>query len=335
LLFAALGVLGAQGLPPRAPNPPQGDDVGSYLENLRGPAARRMELDALFRSANASVSAGRYSDAEGEFRSLMEQEQDTRGVEGVARVYFAQNRKDAALEFLQAELAHSPTRPGILFAFVRTAVKANEYDLALAALAKALDSLADSRPRADVYSRMGEVYRLKADLDSAIAAFRKARELLPQDRKIAIALAQVFDAAGREAEAAENYRAVLGVDPRDGVALLRRASVLSTEGGDLDVAAACAQLANKLSPADPVVSDTLGWTYLKQGLSERAIPLYKELVAKSLEVSTYHYRLAMALLQAGDRAGGARELETALKCNPPDDEKERIQALVATGGVRK
>ena len=63
--------------------------------------------------------------------------------------------------------------------------------------------------------------------------------------------------------------------------------MLSTGGGDLDVAAACAKFANKLLPADPVVSDTLGWIYLKQGLSEKAIPLYKELVAKSLEVSTY------------------------------------------------
>lgn len=334
-LFAALGLLGAQGFPPSVPNSPQRDEVSAFLSGLREPAERRIALDAVFQSANASLSAGHYTEAEGAFRSLMTQEQDIRGVEGVASVYLAENRRNEALEFLQAELAHSRSRPGILFAFVRTAVKENEYALALAALAKALDGLADPRRRADVYSRMGEVHRLNGDLDSAIAAFRKASELLPQDRKVAIALAQVFDAAGREAEASEAYHAVLGVDPRDSAALLQHALVLSNEGGNLDVAAACARLANKLMPTDPIVSDTLGWIYLKQGLSERAIPLYKELVGKSFEVSTYHYHLAMALLQTGDRAGGVGELEAALKRNPPADEKERIQALIATGGVRK
>jgi tetratricopeptide (TPR) repeat protein len=336
-LFAALGLLGAQQLTSSAADAPQGDDVAAFLENLRGPAGRRVELDALFLSANASLSGGRYSEAEETFRSLMTKEQlDARGLEGVARVYLAQDRKYEALEFLQAEVAHNPTRQDILFAFVRTAVKVNEYDLALATLAKALDGLADVRRRGDVYTRMGEVYRLKADLGSSIAAFRKAKALLPDNRIVAIELAQVLDVYGQEAEAVETYRAVLGVDPQDGAALLQRAWALSTgRNGSLDVATVCAQLARELLPGDPKGSDTLGWIYLKNGMPERAIPLYKELLTQAFEVSTYHYHLAMALLQTGDTAGGASELQAALKFNPPDDEKEHIQTLIAIGAVRK
>jgi tetratricopeptide (TPR) repeat protein len=335
-LFATLGILGAQKLPPSAPQPPQEDDVAAYLESLRGPAVQRMNLNALFLSGNASLSGERYSEAEETFRSLMAQEQlDTRGLEGVARVYLAQNRKDEALKFLQAEVAKRPARQDILFVFVRTAVKVNEYDLALVGLAKALERLSDARQRGDLYSRIGEIYRLKSDLGSSIAAFRKAKELLAEDPNAAIELAQVLEASGQEAEAVETYRSVLGVDPHDGSALLHRASLLSATNGDLDVAMSCAELARKLLPEDPGVSDTLGWIYLEEGMPKSAVPLYEELVTKSPEVSTYHYHLAMALLQAGDTAGEVSELQIALKGNPTDDEKERIQMMIAAGGVRK
>jgi predicted Zn-dependent protease len=101
-------------------------------------------------------------------------------------------------------------------------------------------------------------------------------------------------------EAVETYRTVLGVGPRNGAALLQHASVLSAGNGDLEVAALCAELARKLSPENPRVTDTLGGIYLKQNKPKKAIPLYEELLTRAPETSTYHYHLAMALVQIGD-----------------------------------
>ena len=70
-------------------------------------------------------------------------------------------------------------------------------------------------------------------------------------------------------------------------------------------------------------------------MGKSAIPLYSELVAKMPDVATYHYRFAMTLWQTGDTAGGIHEFQTALKLNPSDQEKVRIQQMLATGGVRK
>lgn len=322
-LFATLAILTAQ----------QQDDVAAYLDNLRAPSIRRMNLDALFQSGNASLFEGRYSEAEEIFRNLNMQEQDSRGLEGVARVYLAQNRNVEALTVLQSEVARNPARLDILFAFVRIAVQENAYDLALSALASALEGPWDARRRGELYFRMGELYRQKSDPGASVASFRKAKELLPEDTNAKIQLAQALAASGQDVEASQTYRAVLGVDPHDGPALTQRASLLSTSG-NLDVAAECAELARKMSPDDPSLSDILGWIYIKKGMSKLAIPIYVALVDKAPLVSTYHYHFAMALGQTGDMAASQNELQAALKCNPSDDEREQIETM-ASRGLRK
>jgi len=121
---------------------------------------------------------------------------------------------------------------------------------------------------------------------------------------------------------------VLGVDPLDGDALLHRASGLSQQNRDLDVAVACAELAKKLLPDRPEASDTLGWLYLKRASLKWRSRLYRGLVNGAPQASTHHYHLAMALIQGGDSEGAMAELQSALKCTPPAGESERIQALM-------
>src|SRR4051794_24601420 len=89
--FAILGLLFAQ---PQERKTNLGDDVAAYLADLRGPGVRRMNMDILYRSANASLASGQYAEAEAIFRNLTQQESpDSRGVEGVARVYLAQTER--------------------------------------------------------------------------------------------------------------------------------------------------------------------------------------------------------------------------------------------------
>jgi cytochrome c-type biogenesis protein CcmH/NrfG len=165
--------------------------------------------------------------------------------------------------------------------------------------------------------------------DSAIAALRNARELLPKDSGVLIKLARVLQLSGQEAEATGIYREVLGVDPGNGIALLNHAMQLSAANGDLDVAEACAELASRLLPESPEASDTLGWIYVKRGLTEPAVGLLKQVVSEAPFVSTYHFHLAMALFQARDIPGVKSELQSALNCNPADDERESIERMIA------
>ncbi|HKE21854.1 MAG TPA: hypothetical protein VKB88_05645 [Bryobacteraceae bacterium] len=129
-------------------------------------------------------------------------------------------------------------------------------------------------------------------------------------------------------------REVPGVDPLDGPALLRRASELSGRNRDLDVALVCAELAKNLLPDSAQASDTLGRLYGKPQQTQMAIPLLRGLVNQAPDVSTYHYHLGMALLQKGDTESGMGELQSALPCDPPADERERILTLMNPAGAR-
>jgi tetratricopeptide (TPR) repeat protein len=141
-------------------------------------------------------------------------------------------------------------------------------------------------------------------------------------------LALVLDAASRKAEARQVYEATLKLDPNNGVALNNVAFLMAESGGDLDDALTKAQRAKQLLPNLSEVSDTLGWIYLKKNLSDNAVEIFKDLVAKQPGQSTFHYHLAMALSQKGDRSRALEQLKEALKYNPPKDEKDKIQQLI-------
>ena len=85
-------------------------------------------------------------------------------------------------------------------------------------------------------------------------------------------------------------------------------------------------------PQDPNVSDTLGWIYIKKNLSDNAIQIFQELVQQYPNQATFRFHLAMALFQKGDKPRAKKELEQALKSNPPKEEAGKIRELMTRLG---
>jgi tetratricopeptide (TPR) repeat protein len=169
-------------------------------------------------------------------------------------------------------------------------------------------------------------------LASSIQALQKARETLPDNITVLSTLALVLDSASRKPEAKQVYEATLKLDPNNGVALNNLAFLLAESGGDLDEALTKAQRAKQLLPNLFEISDTLGWIYLKKNLSANAIDIFKDLVVKQPNHSTYHYHLGMAYSQQGDKSKALEQLREALKYNPQKEEKEKIQQLITRLG---
>jgi tetratricopeptide (TPR) repeat protein len=196
----------------------------------------------------------------------------------------------------------------------------------LADLQRRLEIYSNPQMKAGLYSSISVTYQSLGDLDAAIAAARNAKELIPASTNLALNLAKLLAANGQSAELA----ALLGVDPADGAALLRRASDLSDgPGGDPVLAAECAQRALKLQPDDRDVANTAGGIYLKVGRADNAITVFTVLVAQAPQVSTYHYRLALAFSQKNAAEYARSEMAAALQANPPDEEKRQIEQLLA------
>jgi Flp pilus assembly protein TadD len=128
------------------------------------------------------------------------------------------------------------------------------------------------------------------------------------------------------------YEQILRLQPDNAVAAIalnNLAYMLAESGADLDQALSMAQKAKQMRPNDENVADTLGWIYIKKNLSDSAISVFRDLVQKSPERSTFHYHLAMALFQKGDKVEAKRECEAALRFRPEKDEEAKIRELMS------
>jgi tetratricopeptide (TPR) repeat protein len=210
-----------------------------------------------------------------------------------------------------------------------TAERLGKQDLAISEYLKVAASVdARSKGAATVFLHLGEIYRLKGDLNNAIAALSKARTAQPEDPQILGALGQALDSAGRKQEARENYEHCLRLDPKNGMALNNLAFILVENHGDLDQALTYAQRARQLLPHYPDVSDTLGQIYLKKQLTDSAVDTFRQVVAQQPARAIYRYHLGQAYAQKGEKEKAIQELQIALKSNPQKDEETQIRQLL-------
>jgi tetratricopeptide (TPR) repeat protein len=290
--------------------------------------------DVLFQLGVVNLAEHKYKEAEDSFRRAYQlNPANSRGLMGIVETHMAQNQTDEAIRLLQQESEKSPNRVDLLLALGNTAVRAGKYDYGIQTFNRVLGMLdKGSKAQGDLYLRIGETYRRKGDLNGAIQSLQKAREVLPDNIVVLSTLALVLDIAARRPEARQVYEATLKIDPNNGVALNNLAYLMAETGGDLDEALTKAQRAKQLMPDLAEISDTLGWIYLKKNLSDNAIDIFKQLVNKMPDHSTYHFHLGMAYSQKGDKSKALEQLREALKYNPQKDEKQKIEQLITRLG---
>jgi tetratricopeptide (TPR) repeat protein len=304
-------------------------EARQLLESLRVQVPN--SPDVVFQLGGVSLLEKKYKEADEEFRHAYDlNPTNMRGISGMVESDLEQNKSDAAIQTLKAEIAKNPDRTDMRLLLADVEVRIGKFDDAIADYQATVDKMGkDSKARARIYVRLGESYRRKGDLASAIQAFQKARELLPDDVQVLGELALVLDAAQRWSDAMKVYEAAIKLAPNDGVSLNNDAFLIAEHGGDLDQALTRAQRATQLLPKYAEVADTLGWIYLKKNLSDQAIEIFKRNVAQQPNSSTYRYHLGMAWYQKGDKAQAHQALVEALKYTPSTYEKQKIQELLA------
>jgi tetratricopeptide (TPR) repeat protein len=286
--------------------------------------------DVLFQLGVVNLAQGKYKEAHDAFQRTYEMSPvNARGLMGMVETEMAENKPDEAIKILQGEAVKAPNRLDVQLALGDTEVRAGRYDLALGYFQRVVEGLdKNAKVRGDVYKRIGETYRRKGDLANSINALEEGRKFLPDNPIILSTLAMVLDAAGRYTEAKQVYLATIKLDPNNAVSLNNLAFLMAENNGDLDQALTMAQRAKQLLPNLPEVSDTLGSIYLRKNLSTDAVDIFKDLVTKVPTSSTYHFHLAKAYFQQGDKLRAASQLQLALKYSPAPNEKNQIQDLL-------
>jgi Flp pilus assembly protein TadD len=286
--------------------------------------------EAALQLAILDMAEKRYKEAEDGFLRLQKSNPaDLRALMGLAENYAVQNQFDKAAAALRAELARSPNRLELRSALGNIGFRSGNFAMA----AEQYQAIIQARPdAADTYVRLGETYAAKGDLQSAIRAYDKAKQLRPNEPAAYLQLALLYERTGDRAQARPIYERILKMQPDHGIALNNLAYLLAESGGDLDQALSLAQRAHQKMPDNPDVSDTLGWIYLKKNLSDNAVSIFRDLVAKQPQVPTYRYHLGMALYQRGDKPQARKELQGALEHKPSPQETAKIKELLGRIG---
>ncbi len=302
------------------------NDVKQARTELAAFSAQNPQIwEAKLQMAALDLSEKNYKGAQDVFRKMYDETKDPRALMGLTETYTMQAQYDPAIKLLRDELVKTPDRTEYLVAMGNISVRAQKYQDAEASYKKALEKYPRS---ADIWIRLGETQRRLSDLPNATNSFTKAKDLAPDNVASYMELALIADSSGQKEKARPLYEQILKIQPNHPVALNNLAYMLADSGADLDQALTMAQKAKQQYPRDANISDTLGLIYIKKNLSDSAISIFKELINQEPERATFHYHLAMALVQKGDKASAKKELDLALHKQPAKDEEQKIREFL-------
>ncbi len=185
---------------------------------------------------------------------------------------------------------------------------------------------------------LASIYVAQNRLDEAIASFQEAEKVGALPISGQQLLARLHNAAGHRAEAKALYEKVLAARSDLAGAKNDLAWILADEGNDLERALQLAQEAQQAEPENAEIADTLGYVYLKKGLSDPALQQFKyavELAGRAtndvqVERPEYHYHLGLALKALGRNDEATVALERALQLDAKflnaDDARRELEA---------
>jgi tetratricopeptide (TPR) repeat protein len=282
--------------------------------------------DALYLLATVDFLEKNYAEAEKGFRKLATASPpDRRGVAGLAEVALATGRPKDAVRLMEERIQRGEDVQASRLQLALVAVRSQDYDRAIVELKNLVK---ESPGSAELLARLGEVYRMAGKRAEAEQTFESARKLDPRNQVALLQLAMIYEETGRRPQAKPLYEELLKVAPDHPVVLNNYAYLLAEGGVELDQALTYAQRARQRLPQNEEIADTLGWIYIKKNLSDEAIKIFSELLAKRPGHVTWRYHLATALAQKGNREQAKRELKLALENNPTREESARIKELL-------
>jgi tetratricopeptide (TPR) repeat protein len=251
--------------------------------------------DARYELGALDLKERRYAEAEAEFQNLR-QANDPRWVPSAVEVMTARGRFAEAVQLLD-----SPEG------------------------ARAL-------PPAQLQLRLGECHSALNQLPAAIAAFRKARELAPDNAAPDANLGILYERLQRFDEARRAYQDAIRKQPDNLTALNNLAYLDADAGINLDQALAYAQRVRAKRPEDPNVLDTLALICLKKNLTDDGLRMLRDAVSRKPDSATLRLHLALALYQKGDRTLARQELDAARRSKPTAREQSQIRELLSKLG---
>jgi tetratricopeptide (TPR) repeat protein len=228
------------------------------------------DLRMSFMLVQALRDAGDLDAAEATARALQAAHpEDARASYLLAQTLDARGRHQDVVDLLKPEIARQKaakakgTQVAMLLGSEGLALQQlRRYDEAVAVFKEAID-LAPEEPVRYVLLTQG--YSAAGRHKEALDAAEKARVKFPQDTTVLYHLGGALDRAGRHAESEKIFRDVIARDPLDASALNYLGYMLAERATSLDEAVTFIRRALTIEPDNPSFLDSLGWAYVQQG----------------------------------------------------------------------
>ena len=316
------------------------------------------------------VAQGATERAEKVFQTICDEAPQTpAGYLKLSQLFWREDRKADALTTLEAGYRKNPTSVPLFSSLVRLHLAQNQADQAAALCQEAIDRVPQS---AFPYNALGNVLTIRKDYPNAIEAFNKAIAIQPLWQPPHNGLARVYLLQGNTREAIDKLKKAIQADPKNQAAFMTLANLyeqreeydramaiyrqalknnpdmwpaannlafLITEADPSEAqtgeAALLAMQAFKMQPENPMVLDTLGWVYYRQGNLPQALVYTEEAVDKEENSPILNYHLAAVLHASGRileaKTAVARALADGEDFHGRGDAEKLMQTLAAGG----
>ena len=164
--------------------------------------------------------------------------------------------------------------------------------------------------------------------DEAIAVYKEAVAVSPDDTSVMFQFGAALDRAGRRDDAQKIFRDVIAKDPLDANALNYLGYMLAEQGRLLDEAVSLIQRALKVDPDNPSYLDSLGWAYYQQGKLDLADPPLSAAAGRLPKNSVIQDHLGDLRLKQNRRAEAIEAWQRALAGDGDGIERAKVQKKI-------
>lgn len=306
--------------------------LGEYArarEGVREGLAIARTSELLTQDGNLRLLAKDHSGARASLEEALERNpENLAALELLVSSFVAEKRTEMALERVRRHASAHPQSSAIRHFLGEWLLRAGRKEEARAAFAAARASDPKYLPPA---LRLAQMDGGEGKVDSARQILE---ELLRSDERNVEAralLASVEHMASNWEAAAQQYRKVLEVQPRNVLALNNLAFLLVDRLAQPDEGLQMAQKAKELAPESLAVDDTLGWAYFHKGFYGSAIQHLERAANHKETTALRKYHLAMAYWKAGEQAKARAALEQARRLDPGLPELKAAENLISPG----
>lgn len=262
-------------------------------------------------------------------QSLQRNSDATEPLIGMSRSLLLMNRTDQALERIQQVVIRNPKHflaknleGEVLLGLKRYADAETAFEAAL-----------QLNPKWDLpYKNLAKTFFAQGQVTKAIDVIRNGFKST-QDPLLGLELATHLDRSGESELAAGIYKVLLERFPNMTAAANNYAMLLIRGAPSQENLNKAAELVKQFEISNnPIYLDTLGWVFLKQGKSERAIDVLKRAVKGQEDNPEIRYHLGAAYYEAGRTEDAKKELEMSLASGAQFEGLERARQILAEIG---